>query len=160
MSFINIFNYKKYFKKTSDANVARIGHVNAVYDALSQGSLPYKVYTALLTQSGTDAPVATVLDNTLGSDVIFTRSSIGTYYVINSAGAWDMTKTLFLATSSTGSIISFGGTQIPEYIPVVGGGTALVTFDNNENTSPTPPRMLPLNDGLLLKTAIEIRVYN
>lgn len=26
----------------------------------------YKVYTALLTQSGTDAPVATVLENTLG----------------------------------------------------------------------------------------------
>jgi hypothetical protein len=160
MAFIDIFNFKKYFSKSSDSQVARYGHVNALYDALSQGSLPYKVYTALLTQSGTDDPVATVLHNTLGSDVIFKRNSIGTYYVINSAGAWDMTKTLFLATSSTGSIISFGGTQIPEYIPVVGGGTALITFDNNTDAAPTPPRILPFNDSLLLKTAIEIRVYN
>lgn len=32
--------------------------------------LPYKVYTALLTQTGTDAPVATVLENTLGGTPI------------------------------------------------------------------------------------------
>jgi len=34
MAFIDIFNYKKYFKKSSDATVARVGHVNAAYDAL------------------------------------------------------------------------------------------------------------------------------
>lgn len=28
MSFINTFNYKKYFRKESDATVARVGHVN------------------------------------------------------------------------------------------------------------------------------------
>jgi len=37
------------------------------------------VYTALLTQSGTDAPVATVLQNTLGGTVVWTRESIGEY---------------------------------------------------------------------------------
>lgn len=35
MSFINIFNFKKYLSKPSDAQVARIGHVNALYDALT-----------------------------------------------------------------------------------------------------------------------------
>lgn len=160
MAFINIFNYKKYFKKTSDANVARIGHVNAVYDALSQGSLPYKVYTALLTQSGTDAPVATVLHNTLGSDVILERGGLGSYYVANSAGPWDMEKTVFLTSPSTGCIISFGNIQIPEYIPVVGGGTYLLTCANNNSSTPIPPNILPSKDGLLQKTAIEIRVYN
>ncbi len=39
----------------------------------------YKVYTALLTQTGTDAPVATVLENTLGGTVVWTRSSAGVY---------------------------------------------------------------------------------
>ncbi len=39
MAFIDIFNFKKYFSKPSDAQVARIGHVNAVYDALSSGSI-------------------------------------------------------------------------------------------------------------------------
>jgi hypothetical protein len=37
----------------------------------------YLVYTALLNQSGTDAPVATVLENTLGSLGVWTRNGIG-----------------------------------------------------------------------------------
>ena len=39
----------------------------------------YLVYTALLTQSGTDAPVATVLENTLGGTVVWTRDGEGLY---------------------------------------------------------------------------------
>ena len=38
-----------------------------------------KVYRALLTQTGTDAPVATVLENTLGGEVVWTRDDIGLY---------------------------------------------------------------------------------
>lgn len=44
------------------------------------GAAPYKVYKALLTQTGTDAPVATVLENTLGVDLVWTRDSAGVYY--------------------------------------------------------------------------------
>lgn len=44
------------------------------------GYRPYKVYTALLSQTGTDAPVATVLENTLGGEVVWTRPSAGAYY--------------------------------------------------------------------------------
>ena len=36
----------------------------------------YKVYTASLTQTGTDAPVANVLENTIG-DIVWTYSSDG-----------------------------------------------------------------------------------
>jgi hypothetical protein len=39
----------------------------------------YKVYTALLTQSGTDAPVATVLENTLGGEVVWSYIDVGVY---------------------------------------------------------------------------------
>jgi hypothetical protein len=39
----------------------------------------YKVYTALLTQTGTDAPVATVLENTLGEEIIWVRNDVGDY---------------------------------------------------------------------------------
>jgi hypothetical protein len=35
MAFIDIFNFKKYFAKSSDAQVARYGHVNALYDDLA-----------------------------------------------------------------------------------------------------------------------------
>ena len=39
-----------------------------------------KVYRALLTQTGTDAPVATVLKNTLGETVVWTRGLAGVYF--------------------------------------------------------------------------------
>lgn len=41
---------------------------------------PYKVYTALLSQSGTDTPVATVLENTLGGDIVWSYNGVGDYY--------------------------------------------------------------------------------
>ena len=40
---------------------------------------PYKVYTALLTQTGTNAPVANILENTLSSTPIWTRIGVGQY---------------------------------------------------------------------------------
>ena len=43
------------------------------------GSASYLVYTALLSQSGTDDPVATVLQNTLGGTVAWTRAAAGQY---------------------------------------------------------------------------------
>lgn len=47
---------------------------------LGGGNTPsYKVYTALLTQTGTDAPIAAILENTLGGDVIWTRNDVGHY---------------------------------------------------------------------------------
>lgn len=42
------------------------------------GSVGVKVYRALLTQSGTDGPVATVLENTLGA-VVWTRNNPSEY---------------------------------------------------------------------------------
>lgn len=45
----------------------------------SDVGLPYKVWVANLTQSGSDAPTATVLQNTLGGTVVLTRNSTGSY---------------------------------------------------------------------------------
>ena len=39
----------------------------------------YKVYSALISQSGTSAPTVTILENTLGN-VVWSRSNVGTYY--------------------------------------------------------------------------------
>jgi len=49
------------------------------------GSSP-KVYRALLTQSGTDAPVATVLENTLGFVPTYEYSLVGQYNVVSPVG--------------------------------------------------------------------------
>src|SRR5688572_16305439 len=52
----------------------------------------YKVYVALLTQTGTSAPVATVLENTLGGTVVWARGGTGEY-TGTLAGAFTADKT-------------------------------------------------------------------
>ena len=42
-------------------------------------SIPCKTYTAILTQVGESAPVATVLQNTLGGDITWVFDSIGVF---------------------------------------------------------------------------------
>lgn len=59
---------------------------------------PYKVYTALLTQSGTNAPVATVLQNTLSGTITWSYSLVGSYQA-TLVGAFPSSKTFFYVTS-------------------------------------------------------------
>lgn len=54
-------------------------------------SVGYKEYVALLTQAGTDAPVATVLSNTIG-EIVWTRIITG-YYNATSSGLFTPNKT-------------------------------------------------------------------
>lgn len=48
-------------------------------DIADLGGASYLKYVALLTQIGTDAPVATVLENTLGGTVVWTYGGTGEY---------------------------------------------------------------------------------
>lgn len=61
MNYIDVKNFRKYEKLFGDNGPAKIGHVNAVIKALNEatsgGGSAYKVYTALLTQSGGDDPL-------------------------------------------------------------------------------------------------------
>lgn len=52
----------------------------------------YKVYTALLSQIGTDDPVATVLENTIG-DIVWTRIGVGNFRG-TLASAFTLNKTI------------------------------------------------------------------
>jgi len=52
--------------------IASVHYVDSV-------AAPYKVYTAVLTQSGTDDPVATVFKNTLGFNITWQYLSPGKY---------------------------------------------------------------------------------
>ena len=62
----------------------------------------YKVYTAIVNQTGTNAPVANVLENTIG-EIVWTRTDAGLYYA-NLAGAFIDGKT-FIPPFSTFPII-------------------------------------------------------
>ncbi len=56
MSFINFLNYKKYIGRSTDAQAARIGHVNAVYNDLK----PTVGYVAQLTSLNTNVELNTL----------------------------------------------------------------------------------------------------
>jgi len=104
---------------------------------------PYKVYSALLTQSGTDAPVATVLENTLG-DVVWSRGAEG-YYICTSNGLFTIDKTgVFIEPSSNLALIGYF--QINDKTINTIEFTTAVTAGSADNG--------------LHKTLIEIRVYN
>lgn len=105
----------------------------------------YKVYTALLTQSGTDAPVATVLENTLGGNVVWSREDVGVYTgVLN--GAFIQDKTFLYSKNKV-----YSSDDSTEY--------SLSDSDINK-VYVTTTVAGALEDGVMLRTPIEIRVYN
>ena len=103
----------------------------------------YKVYTALLTQSGTDAPVATVLENTLG-DIVWSYVDVG-YYVGTLLGAFTENKTgFFIEPASNLNKNAFIQTNAKSQDSIE------LTIFNGTTVS----------NGDLFRTLIEIRVYS
>lgn len=104
----------------------------------------YKVYVALLLQAGTDAPTATVLENTLGGSVVWSRSGAGDYRG-TLVGAFVANKTLCLTTHDPQNS---GNTGIVSCARLSDDAVILTNF------VPTEPALL---DGAAC--SIEIRVY-
>lgn len=101
--------------------------------------LGYKVYTALLTQTGTNAPVATVLQNTFDDDFVWAYEGIGGYSVSN-AEITQNTITFFGAN---------GGNNTAQSSSTIANQISYVVS--------SPEGML--DNGLLTKCPIEIRLY-
>lgn len=70
-------------------------------DASPVASLGYKVYTAILDQSSTSAPVATVLQNTLGV-ITYSYAGVGNY-LINSSALFTVGKTWLYLKDNDGN---------------------------------------------------------
>lgn len=68
------------------------------------GGSSYLVYTAWLTQSGTDSPVADVLEKTLVGTVVWTRDDVG-IYLGTLAGAFTLNKTVIPPFDRSGSVL-------------------------------------------------------
>ena len=99
----------------------------------SQG---YLVYSALISQSGTDAPTYTELENTTGSTITPTRNGSGVYRITFADEILSQGKTQLFIQQSDSSIIQIERTDI------------------NEVTIKTS------TDGILYFTSLEIRIYN
>ena len=95
---------------------------------------PYKIYNALLNQSSTNAPVATVLQDEIGG-VTFTRDDEGIYYA-NSSALFTADKTACFVTTSDQAVSS-----------IVYSNTSEIEISTS-------------TDGILVNALIEIRIYD
>ena len=105
-----------------------------------------KVYVALLTQTGTDAPVATVLKNTLGGVPVWSYNDVGSYR-ITTAGLFTVNKTVGIISLNYTGNSDWGGAYI--------AGLTVNQFDIHTHDQDT----ITFSNDVLERTLIEIRVY-
>jgi hypothetical protein len=111
-----------------ETELATLGQVNSFR--------PYKVYTALLSQSGTNAPVATVLENTLGGVPTYQRNTQGAYQLTLSNAFINLKTVLFITDSSASQL------------RIYRSSASVINIE------------MSTGDNTLLNNTIEIRVYN
>jgi len=111
------------------------------------GGLPYKSYVATITQDGSAAPVATVLQNDTGLTFSYGRVNDGQYYIAVSGGTLTLAKTFFMVQAYSAES---GCLAIPGYSDPT---TTRLYFQSLD------PTLTP-NDGLFdFPSPLEIRIY-
>ena len=114
---------------------------------------PYRVYTALLSQTGTDAPTAIVLENTFPFEPVFRYEGVGFYSIIFPFEiapekiyiAYNPTTTDRIVSNGTFTEIYYNGPGTNESKILINTGT---------------PGGGPFVDDELQYNTVEIRVYN
>ena len=126
-------------------NLTRNFTINSIAPLITQYNLGYTVYTALITQTGTAAPVATVLQNTTGGTIVWTRNSTGRYVATISGTTYTTDKTTVLVTS--------GGNNDNILRPRITATTAIdwYNIDSSDNA---------VSDTIAETTTVEIRIYS
>ena len=119
--------------------------VREAFRRLTPQAPKYKVYTALLTQTGTDAPVATVLENTLNMNISWEYDDVGYYIGIPSEELVETKSGVFIQNSSYGS--DYNNTLVEISSNLI----FLQIYDQQLDAR---------RDNSLNNTLIEIRVYN
>jgi|TARA_B110000967_G_C18588913_1_gene413435 hypothetical protein len=123
-----------------EANLTRNFTLSNVASLINTGFAGgYKVYTALLTQAGVvNPPVATIMQNTTGGTIAWTRTGAGAYTATIADSFFTLNKTMVF----------------------INGGSATATA-NIEWASPTTTTVTidTSFDSLLTGASIEIRVY-
>lgn len=107
---------------------------------------PYKVYTAILTQTGTNPPVATVLENTFNENFTFTYISTGYYRIESPNESFIFPKTTVISN------LGFTAASYINSIQAYRNSSGLCSIFTATNGAAA--------DGLLSNAYFEIRVYN
>ena len=115
--------------------------------------VPYKIYSALLTQSGTTDPVVTIIENTLGI-ITINRDSTGRYSV-NSSGLFTSNKTIVYINTITSSAGPYGG-----YASISNNSQNTIYIDTTKVIGSGGGIPGTGTDTVLNNTSFEVRVYN
>ena len=125
----------------------KLSSLSASIDALPLGSSDTKVYRALVSQTGTNAPTSIVLENTLGITPVWSYDGVS-QYSLTAAGTFTADKTFIITGLGENNS---------------GGGPTLV--DRDISTQPDAINFQFLDkDGaqsnnILYRVSLEIRVY-
>lgn len=143
----------KFFTHSADVNTVIGGPASAqeqshwyTIDDLKESVLPYKVYTALLTQSGTSAPTAVVLQNTIGTVTLAYNGTGGSRILCGTSFPLNKTTVSISNPTTSGGVLT--GTA--------GGFNAaagVIVLNTKDLTGASA-------NSLLNKTLVEVRVYN
>jgi hypothetical protein len=109
-------------------------------DKLKNGIRPYKSYVATLSQSGTAAPTAGVLENAIPGTVSYTRTGVGVY-TITANGQFPLNK-----------VIAIAGQPTVGKVTITHAGTNTITINTYDAAGAAA-------DVILSKTPIEIKIY-
>jgi len=126
-------------------NPTRNFTVASVASLANSINLGYTVYTALLTQAGTAVPVATVLQNTTGGTIAWTRVSVGRYVATITNATYTANK--------TSSIVTSGGNNDFMLKPALFSNTTFEFFNLDLSDNQT-------SDTIAGTTTVEIRIYS
>lgn len=138
------------FVRVQDLNSV-IEETNAELDALSSGSSGPLVYKALITQTGTNAPTAIVLENTLGQTPTYAYDGVGNYY-LELGTPVDVNKTFVTFTQTQPNDRNDMSSLIEVFDNTT---TTQIYFASYRNTAGT----FSFQDAIITATPICIEVY-
>lgn len=161
MGFINWQNLKKYIRRGTDSEVARIGHVNAVYNALKGGGpVPTVLYHEVIgtitfpDSINTDNPtLEIVVCNTTGEgsadwSIVYQSTGSGYEYVLSFAGSSTLYNNGVLITTP----LQGSGTSGPYHLLPLGdfGGFSIsIAFvEDYISGSTIRRRVVDINDNV------------
>ena len=119
---------------------------NFTVDSVVQAGLGYTVYTAPVTQTGTGAPVATILKNNTTATFTWARTAGGTYTVTANSNIFTANKTVVF--------MNYGNPTSDGLPP------KWVRTSDTVITVTTQDEQAVLDDAVLNGAAFEIRIYS
>jgi hypothetical protein len=117
----------------------------------------YKVYTALLTQTGTNAPVATVLENTTDLNITYTYSLVGKYIINLNSPIPKQKVTIEVSNFRYASTLGDSGIYFLEMVDDVAN---IGIYQLNTKFRTNAAAAITFANGALNNNKIEIRIYN